>query len=212
MIQGGKRVKMSISKDKYYFAALPLLALQSLPAGAYPEFQQFVEKNSHRTVNCAMCHVNENGPVGDSKGQIGSLTPDEMKLLNQARTALAPGVAVESPILNKFGNEIIKAIGKKTFVKIKADPGRLAELLPQTSDLDGDGIPDAKEYLDGTDPLNKFHGDPGKLFFQNLSRYRMHIVLAVVAVLSMNYGLLHLVRAISILQNGKSSQDTQHLK
>lgn len=198
---------MSISKGRYYFAVLPLIVLQSLPADAYPEFQQFVEKNSHRTVNCAMCHVSENGPVGDSKGQIGSLTPDEMKLLNQARTALDPGVAVESPILNKFGNEIIKAIGKKTFVKIKADPGRLADLLPKTSDLDGDGIPDAKEYLDGTDPLNKFHGDAGKLFFINLDRYKMHIVLAVVAVLSVNYGLLHLIKGISILQSGKSAKD-----
>ncbi|MCC7529133.1 MAG: hypothetical protein IT342_11450 [Candidatus Melainabacteria bacterium] len=207
MIQGEKRVKMSISMGRYYFAVLPLLALQSLPASAYPEFQQFVEENSHRTVNCAMCHVNENGPVGNSKGQIGSFTPDEMKLLNQARAAIDPGVKVESPILNQFGNEIIKAIGKKTFVKIKSDPGRLAELLPQTSDLDGDGIPDAKEYLDGTDPLNKFHGDPGKLFFINLDRYKMHIILAIVAVLSLNYGLIHLINGISILQAGKSAKD-----
>jgi hypothetical protein len=207
MSQGAMKVKMLISKDRYYFALLALMALPSLPAGAYPEFQQFVEENSHRTVNCAMCHVNENGPVGEGKGQIGSLTPDEMKLLNQARTAVEPGVAVESPILNKFGNEIIKAVGKKTFVKIKSDPGRLAELLPQASDLDGDGIPDAKEYLDGTDPLNKFHGDAGKLFFINLDRYKMHIILAVVAVLSVNFGLIHLIKGISILQSGKSAKD-----
>lgn len=205
MSKGAEKITMSTGA-RYAFAVLPLLALSSLPVWAYPEFQQFVEKNSHRTVNCAMCHANENGPVGDSKGQIGSLTGDEMKLLNQARAALEPGVAVESPILNKFGNEIIKALGKKTFVKIKADPGRLAELLPQTSDLDGDGIPDAKEYLDGTDPLNKFHGDAGKLFLINLDRYKMHIVLAIVAVLSVNYGLLHLIKGISILQAGRSAK------
>lgn len=126
-----------------------------------------------------------------------------MKRLNSARGALEAGQNVDSPILNKFGNEIIKAIGKKKFVQLKGDPSKLFDALPGKSDLDGDGIPDAQEYMDGTDTLNKFHGDPGKLFFVNLSRYKLHIVLAIIAVLSLNFGLLHLVKGISILQSKK---------
>lgn len=49
--------------------------------------------------------------------------------------------------------------------------------------------------------------DAGKLFFINLDRYKMHIVLAVVAVLSMNYGLMHLIKGISLLQSRKGAED-----
>jgi hypothetical protein len=196
-----------VRANRCLFVGLSLLFLLPSAGQAYPEFQQFVEEHSHRTVNCAMCHTNENGPVGEGKGQIGSLNADEMKKLNSARAALEPGVTVDSPILNEFGNEIIKAIGKKKFVQLKSDPIRLAEVLPAESDIDGDGIPDAKEYLDGTDPLNKFHADVGKLFFINFNRFKMHIALAVVAVLSVNYGLLHLIKGISILQSKKVAKD-----
>ncbi|MBX3073318.1 hypothetical protein KF913_05315 [Candidatus Obscuribacterales bacterium] len=170
---------------------------------AYPEYQQFVETHSHRTVNCAMCHVHENGPTGNEKGQLNTLNEDQLKLLNKARTALAPGADVDSPILNEFGNSIIKAIGKKKFVQLRANPKELAKELGATSDLDGDGIPDSGEYLDGTDPLNKFHGDPGKLFLVNLERYKMHVVLAVVAILSLNYGLVHLIAGITKIQSAR---------
>ncbi len=180
-----------------------LYALSHGAAFAYPEFQQFVEKNSHRTVNCAMCHINENGPVGNGEGQIGSFSADDMKQLNKARAALAPGQDVDSPILNKFGNEIIKIVGKKDFVALKSEPAKLAERLGDQSDLDEDGIADAREYLDGTDPLNKFHGDPLKLFWINLARYKMHVFLAVVAVFSINYGLIQLIKGVTIVQSGK---------
>jgi len=203
--EDGKTILVGV--NRLVVIALPVQILFPLQCFAYPEFQQFIEHNSHRTVNCAMCHTNENGPQGDGKGQIGSLTPEEMKRLNAARAAIEPGQAVESPILNQFGNEIIKAIGKKKFVQLKSDPARLAEALPAQSDIDGDGIPDAKEYLDGTDPSNKFHGDAGKLFFINLDRYKMHIVLAIVAVLSVNYGLLHLIKGISILQRKRPASE-----
>lgn len=186
-----------------FFLIAAASAYLAPPVYAYPEFQRFVEKNSHRTVNCAMCHTNEDGPVGNAKGQIGSLDDLEMKHLSEARRALEPGQDVDSPILNKFGNQIIKAIGKKKFLEAKSDPGKLAEFLPKDGDLDADGIPDAEEYLGGTDPLNKFHGEPGKLFLANLNRYKMHIVLAAIAVFCMNYGLVHLIKAISILQEKK---------
>lgn len=183
--------------------AVTLLLLWSGCAQAYPEYQQFVEKHSHKTVNCAMCHVHENGPTGTEKGQIGALNEEQLKLLNKARTALQPGADVDSPILNEFGNKIIEAIGKKRFVELKANPGDLAKELGETSDLDNDGIADSREFLDGTDPLNKFHGDPGKLFLVNLERYKLHVFLAVFAVLTLNYGLVHLVKGITILQTPK---------
>lgn len=183
------------------FAFAPVVFLWLSPqAHAYPEYQQFVETHSKRTVNCAMCHVHENGPTGTEKGQIGSLSEDELKLLNKARAALAPGADVDSPILNEFGNKIIEAIGKKRFVDLKANPGELAKELQEKSDLDNDGIADSHEFLDGTDPLNKFHGDPGKLFLVNLQRYKTHVILAVLAVLTLNYGLVHLIKGITLLQ------------
>lgn len=150
-----------------------------------------------------MCHISENGPVGNGEGQIGSFSADEMKQLNKARAALAPGVDVDSPILNKFGNEIIKVVGKKDFVALKSEPAKLADRLGEKSDLDEDGISDAREYLDGTDPLNKFHGDPTKLFWINLDRYKMHVFLAIVAVFSINYGLIQLIKGVTIVQSGK---------
>lgn len=203
--EDGKTISARLKALVALAVLLPfLIPLQSF---AYPEFQQFVEQHSHRTVNCAMCHSNENGPVGDGRGQIGSLTPEEMKRLNAARLAVEPGQEIDSPILNQFGNEIIKAIGKKKFVQIKSDPARLAEALSAKNDIDGDGISDATEYLDGSDPLNKFHGDVGKLFLVNLDRFKMHIVLAMVAVLSVNYGLLHLIKAISILQSKRRAEE-----
>lgn len=170
---------------------------------AYPEYQQFVEKNSKRTVNCAMCHSNENGPTGNGPGQIGSLSPEEFEQLNKARAAMEPGQVVDSPILNEFGNKIIETIGKKKFVEFKADPGKLAESLGKNSDLDHDGIADSDEFLEGTDPLNKLHGDPGKLFWINLNRYKTHVVLAIVAVMSLNYGLLQLIKGITAMQKRK---------
>ncbi|MBP7861798.1 hypothetical protein KA183_08965 [bacterium] len=167
---------------------------------AYPEYQSFVEKNSKRSINCAMCHVNESGPVGNGPGQLSSLSEEDMKQLNKARVALEPASGVKSPILNDFGNKIINAVGKRKFLEYKSAPEKLAPALGSESDLDGDGIPDAQEYLDGTDPLNKFHGDPIRLFWINLNRYKTHVILTVLAVISINLGLLNLVKGISSIQ------------
>lgn len=169
-------------------------------ASAYPEYQEFIEKNSHRTVNCAMCHINEHGPVGTDKGQIASLNQEELAALNQARQAFSPGSNIKSPILNDFGNEIINKVGKKEFLALKKSPAGLASALTERYDLDDDGIPDTQEYLDGTDPLNQFHGDPAKLFWINLQRKQVHLILAVAGVFLLNFGLGHLIKGILILQ------------
>jgi len=177
--------------------ALTLTCVAVPVAHSFPQFQEFSEKHSGRTVNCAMCHLNDDGPAGDGQGQIGSLSPDEVKQLNKARTAFEPGSDVNNPILNKFGNEIIHTIGMKKFLASISDPSKLPESLGNKSDLDGDGIPDAQEYLDGTDPLNKFHGDPIKLFFINLNRSKLDLLLAASAVFLLAFGLANLVAGAS---------------
>ncbi|MCB9367314.1 MAG: hypothetical protein H6508_09055 [Calditrichaeota bacterium] len=165
---------------------------------AYPEFQRFSQENSGRPINCAMCHVNGDGPEGASRGQIGSLTPVELNRLNAARGAFAPGMPVESPILNAFGNNIIRKIGKTKFLELRAHPEQLAEAYGFQSDLDEDGIPDAQEYLDGTNPLNRSHGNPWKLFVHNLNQYKLHIFLIILATVAGFYGLSNLLHGFAI--------------
>lgn len=168
-------------------------------AAAYPEFQTFAEKHSGRPTNCAMCHVSPDGPIGDGDGQIGSLSESEMVRLNKARAALQPGEDVDSPILNEFGNHIIKALGKLKVLELRNDPARLVEELGTKSDLDGDGIPDSREYADGTDPLNKFHGEPWLLFVNNLSREKVHVLLSLAATVAVVFGLSNFIRGINLL-------------
>jgi hypothetical protein len=183
--------------------AVGILACQA--AWSYPEFQEFAEKNSGRTVNCAMCHISPNGPSGDQAGQIGGLDDKQMARLNQARAALQPGQEVDSPILNEFGNHIIKAIGKSKFLEYKKDPGQLIGALGTASDLDNDGIPDSTEFADGTDALDGHHGDPGKLFLINLLRYKLDLIMALISVATVVFGLVHLVKALNLKLAWKES-------
>jgi len=144
-----------------------------------------------------MCHANGDGPEGASRGQIGSLTPDELNRLNAARGAFAPGIAVQSPLLNAFGNKIISTIGKTRFLELRARPEQLAEVYGFQSDLDSDGIADAQEYLEGTHPLNNVHGNPLSLFLHNLNVYRLHVILTVLATIAGFYGFSHLLHGFA---------------
>ncbi len=174
---------------------------------AYPEFQKFSQENSGRPINCAMCHTNSDGPEGASRGQIGSLTPEELNRLNAARGAFAPGIPVQSPILNEFGNNIITVVGKTKFLDLRAHPAQLAEVYGFKSDLDLDGIPDAREYLDGTHPLNKVHGSPLRLFLNNLKFYRLHVILIVLATLAGFFGFSHLLHGLAASASAKSPNE-----
>lgn len=168
----------------------------SLPAsvGAYPEFQVFSEKNSGRQVNCGMCHANPDGPNGLKAGQIEALSRADLDRLMHARQAFQPGVTVDSPILNRFGNHIIETLGRTRFISMRRHPADLAPALGNTSDLDEDGIPDAREFLQGTDPLDAQSGEPWALFVHNLTRFRGHIVMLLLATLAGLYGLNNLLR------------------
>ncbi len=161
---------------------------------AYPEYQEFIKKNSGRSINCAMCHAHPDGPEGMASGQIGKLTAEELKRLGKARAAFEPGQKVESPILNLFGNRIIEEIGKKKFLELRHAPGKLSEIYPYNLDLDQDSIPDMREYEEGTHPLKPMDGNPWALFWTNLKRNRGQIALVAAATISSLVGwrfLLH---------------------
>lgn len=194
-------LKSRLSKH-FWFGSISSIFLLSCfvsKADSYPQFQEFSEKNSGRSVNCAMCHTSGDGPTGEGPGQIGSLKAEEIARLNSARAALEPGSQVESPILNDFGNLIIKSLGKRKVLALRDEPAQLSIALGNRSDLDKDGICDGQEYFDGTDPLNAEHGDPLKLFRINLSKYKLHICLALLAVASISFGIVRLLKAIEIL-------------
>jgi hypothetical protein len=194
-----------------FFAVVVAVLLPQQPAFCYPPYQAFVEKHSGRTVNCALCHINDSGPAGNGPGQLGGLNQEQLTRLNEERAAMAPGKDVNSPILNRFGNQIIRTLGRAKFLQTMADPGQLAVALGDKSDLDGDGIPDSREYLDGTDPLNKFHGDPWLLFTINLNRYKIHILLTVIAVSLICYGLTEFYRGFFLLSQSESPEgDASH--
>jgi hypothetical protein len=171
-----------------------LAAAAALPAAAYPEYEVFVEQRSGRYVNCALCHTHPDGPEGTKPGQIRSLDAAELARLNRARGAFEPGAGVDSPILNDFGDRILDVVGKKRFLEIRVtDPGVLAEELGSESDLDGDGIADATEYLEGTHPLDAQHGAPLRLLRHNLARHWFDILMIVLATVCGLWGLNHVL-------------------
>lgn len=176
-----------------------LIAGANMDCFAYPQFQVFSEKHSGQPANCAMCHSNGNGPTGTGPGQIDGLNKEELKRLEEARKAFKPGSTVDSPILNEFGNKIVEKLGRKEVISLIQKPETLAEKLGEEMDTDKDGIPDSEEYMDGTDPTNKFHGHPWKLFKVNFDRNKQHIALALVSIIFLNFGLGHLIKGIAIL-------------
>lgn len=176
-------------------------------ASAYPEFQKFSQTNSGRVTNCAMCHVHPDGPEGAGHGQIGSLKPDELSRLGRARAAFEPGADVDSPILNGFGNTIVRTIGKSKVLEFRSRPGDLSTALDPASDLDGDGISDAREYAEGTHPLQAGSGNPWSLFVTNLRRSGFHIGAILVASILTIYGLANLLRGWHVAAEARLGPD-----
>jgi hypothetical protein len=139
-----------------------------------------------------MCHINPGGPLGTEFGQIGRLTPEDMTRLNQARAALTPGQVVDNPILNAFGNRIVQALGMAKVQQLRQDPAELAPALGSTSDLDKDGIPDAQEYLSGTNPIDPESGKPLLLLGHQLASHWGSLLFAAIALGLLLYGFSRL--------------------
>lgn len=177
---------------------------------AYPEFHTFIVKHSRRSIDCAYCHVNRDGPEGPGPGQVGHLKPEELEQLGRARAALAPNMKADSPILNTFGKHIINSIGKQKFVEMRLAPAQLATALPKDSDLDHDGIPDAQEYLDGTHPLMKSDGRPWLLFKCNFRANLVQILLAAGATVIGLFGLKHLLNGFAIAAHTEEDEGNNH--
>ncbi len=165
---------------------------------AYPEFQQEIRKISGRSINCSMCHVHPDGPQGLKHGQIGGLTGEENSALGAARQAFKPGVNVNSPILNPFGNKMVYDLGREKIIQLKTQPALLFETLLPESDIDGDGISDADEIKDGTHPVNALDGLPQKLFIYNFTKNGFHILMMVLATGTGLFGLYNLLLWLSI--------------
>ena len=183
-------------KKQIFFATLFLcfFALSLPPVFAYPEFYEYSRKVSGRSINCALCHANGNGPEGNEPGQIGSLDKSELERLMRARAAFQPQQKINSPILNEFGNKIIYIIGKKRFLELTTHPEDLAKEIGNKLDIDKDGIPDSEEDLDGTLAISKEDGHPLKLFIANIRKNLHHIILAFLSISLLFYGFVQWLR------------------
>ena len=195
------------SRTMAALGAAALLAGGAGTAFAYPEFQAQVTKSSGRSVNCALCHAHPDGPDGAGYGQIGRLTAEEMERLNHARKAIEPGAEIHSPILNEFGNHLVRALGMRRILEMKVTPAELAHAIDPASDLDRDGIPDAVELRDGTHPLKKEDGRPWLLFAHNFRTNLSTIALTAAATVAGLYGLIHLLRGFASATRGPRDED-----
>lgn len=184
---------------------LAILVLCSSPLLAYPEFEVWSEKTSGKFIDCAMCHSHPDGPEGVKPGQIRSLSKPGLDRLNEARSAFEPGMKVDNPILNTFGNKIIEKLGRKKFIEIRSTgPGQLVGAYGMESDLDGDGISDAREYMEGTSPVDSRSGDPWSLFTTNLERNWFDILMTILATL---FGLYGLNQILLWFEHGEEAPD-----
>ncbi|MBX7244477.1 MAG: hypothetical protein K1X53_03205 [Candidatus Sumerlaeaceae bacterium] len=184
------------------FVGLVLGVFANRDAHCYPEFQKYSQSHSGRTVSCGMCHASPDGPEGTAPGQIGSLNKEGQQLLNEARAAFEPGKKVKSPILNDFGDKIIQTIGRKKVIELRRHPEEMSTALGNTSDLDNDGIPDSREFEDGTHPLHATSGSPWLLFKRNVANNIFHIVMMILATAAGLYGLHNLQLGLEHSQAG----------
>lgn len=190
-------------KRRRVAAATALMSVCLSPAtSAHTELQAFVRESSGRAINCAMCHEHSDGPEGTGRGQIGGLSPEAMSRLGRARAAFDPGQRVDSPILNDFGDSIVVQLGKKRILELRHQPALLAQELDPANDLDGDGISDAREYLDGTHPLWRSDGHPLRLLKHNLRENAFHIVMIGAATVITMFGLFNLLRGFAATAEG----------
>jgi hypothetical protein len=117
---------------------------------------------------------------------------------------------IDNPVLNHFGDDIIRQLGKTRFLQFRMEPENLAGALDPNSDLDGDGIPDVDEYTVGTHPLDPRHGDPWMLFLNNLRHRWFHVAMLLVATGLGLYGLNALLHAFELRLRQQGAEPGRH--
>ena len=162
--------------------AIFCLLISSSPVLAFNEFQSFIELKWKKQLNCAYCHSHTNGPNGNDNGQLGPLSEDEKQLTAYNQFLKSNKELVDSPILNEFGNYLVKKLGYEKITNAQNDPSLLINELKDL-DLDHDGISDAQELLDGTLPNDPLDGSPMKLLINNLKKKWIEIILQTAAIL-----------------------------
>lgn len=178
-------------KFSLHLCIFAFLLLCNSNAYAFNEFQTFIEYNSKKQLNCAYCHSNVNGPEGKEKGQLDSLSEEEKQLTAYNQFLKANKEFINSPILNEFGNYLVKKLGYETIVQAQEDPKIIVDKL-RDSDLDKDGITDSEEFLDGTLPNDTLDGNPFKLFMYNIKKKWIEICFQTLAVVLLIISLFKL--------------------
>jgi cytochrome c553 len=158
-------------------------------AQAYPEFQRHIQSSSGQVVSCALCHSHPDGPDGSKHGQLESLSARELELLAQSRGQLEPGPIVNNPVLNEFGDYLVASLGRNRLMALRPTPELLGASMAAGHDQDQDGIDDARELREGTDPTDPRHGHPARLLSTNMRRHWTELVLAAAATLLGLFGL-----------------------
>lgn len=167
------------------------LLISSGPVHAFNEFQTFIEERSKKQLNCAYCHSHSNGPEGNEIGQLGSLDDGHKQLTAYNQFLQGNKESINSPILNEFGNYLVKKLGYEKLINAQSNPNVIVEDL-KNSDLDRDGITDSQEILDGTLPNDPLDGNPFKLFVSNAKKRGIEICFQIVVILLLILSILKL--------------------
>ena len=170
---------------------LIFLCMNTFNVYAFNEFQTYIELKSKKQLNCAYCHNHVNGPNGNEDEQLGSLSEEQKQLTAYNQFLQGNKELVNSPILNEFGNYLVKKLGYEKIINAQNDPSLLVNEL-KDSDLDHDGISDAQELLDGTLPNDSLDGKPLKLFLNNIRKKLVEICFQVIAIVLLIISLFKL--------------------
>ncbi len=204
--RGADGARYRTHRPKLRMAVVVAEMAWSAQGSAYPEFQKHIQSSSGQVVSCALCHAHPEGPDGSKHGQIGGLTSAELGALAQSRAQLEPGPVVDSPILNDFGDYLIASLGRNRLIALRAEPHLLAPAIGPSHDQDQDGIVDARELRDGTDPTDPRHGHPALLFVANARQHWAELAMATLATLFGLFGLNRLLRSFSATERPRRSQ------
>ena len=177
------------------FLILCLIFFLPNSALSFYEFQNFIEKKSKKQTNCAYCHSHPNGPEGNESGQLGSLTPEEKELTAYNQYLKGEKLQSDSPILNDFGNYLVKKLTYENILKAQENPNILVKRLKK-SDFDKDGITDSEELLEGTLPNDKLDGNPLKLFASNFRKNCIEICFQIIVSIAL---ILSMIKLKSLL-------------